>query len=174
MRRTRSDQGGRWPWGIWLALVGVSAGTVGSFAVVGWAFTSAAGLYDGSGGGAPLEWESETIVIEAEEAPPGGPSDGESPGAAGDSRAEPGPEPSAAEPQVAPAPGRTETEPELRPESDPESDSVTDAEPPQLIPIESGHGRDCESSAPGHSPGGEESLPDWAQDNLPELIPDFE
>ena len=63
MRGKRNDQGGRWPLGIWFALVGMSAGTVASFSLIGWTFTR--GLYVG-GGAEPLEYESETVILEAE------------------------------------------------------------------------------------------------------------
>ncbi len=71
MRRRGSDQVGRWPWGVWLALVGVSAGTVASFAGVGWAFLHAAGITEDTGEAAPIAWDQDEVVIEAEEDPDG-------------------------------------------------------------------------------------------------------
>nr|BFF23008.1 hypothetical protein GCM10025732_09730 [Glycomyces mayteni] len=88
--------------GIWFALVGISAGTVASFAMVGWTFTR--GLYTGADGVEPVEIESGTVIIEGDE-PPATP--GEIEGIAGaepvpGGLAEPGEgvEPVAAEPQA--------------------------------------------------------------------------
>lgn len=63
--RGGSDRAGRWPWGVWFALVGVSAGTVASFASVGWAFLWAADLGDETDGVEPVRWDRESVVIEA-------------------------------------------------------------------------------------------------------------
>ncbi|WP_112136900.1 hypothetical protein [Glycomyces dulcitolivorans] len=132
MRGRGSDQGGRWPVGIWFALVGVSAGTVASFAMIGWTFTR--GLYTGGDGAEPVEIESGTVVIEGEE-PPADPGGIE--GIAGgdpvpDGLAEPGAgiDPEPAEPQAGPLP-----EPEDAP-GPPVEESEEEREPPQLVPVD--------------------------------------
>ncbi|HEU5128638.1 MAG TPA: hypothetical protein VFU12_11670 [Glycomyces sp.] len=129
MRRRGSDQVGRWPWGVWLALVGVSAGTVASFAGVGWAFLHAAGIAEDAGEAAPLAWDQDEVVIEAEE-PPDGDRGSESGSAA--EGTEPStkvlwePEPEAATPEEPTAPSGPVLEP--TPE--------TAEEAPQLVPVE--------------------------------------
>jgi hypothetical protein len=138
-----SDQGGRWPVGIWFALVGVSAGTVASFALIGWAFTR--GLYTGEDASVPVEIEPETVVIKGEEPPA-------TPGIEGiagadpvpDGLAEPGAgiDPEPAEPQAEPISGGgadSEPGPALREVADSEDADEEDAEepePPRLVPIE--------------------------------------
>lgn len=131
-----SDQGGRWPVGIWFALVGISAGTVASFAMVGWTFTR--GLYTGADGTEPMEIESGTVIIEGEE-PPATP--GEIAGLAGaepvpGGLAEPGEgvEPVAAEPQAELVPQRDRGEPDDAP-GPPVEEGGEESEPPQLVPI---------------------------------------
>ncbi|GAA1695778.1 hypothetical protein GCM10009830_49610 [Glycomyces endophyticus] len=139
MRGRGSDQGGRWPVGIWFALVGVSAGTVASFAMLGWTF--ARGLYTGADGDEPYEIESGTVVIEGEEpaVDPGGldgaPGDPAPGGLAGPGA---GVDPEAAKPQVEPLP-EPEPEPAAEPgppvEEAPE-ESAEATEPPRLVPVE--------------------------------------
>lgn len=131
-----SDQGGRWPVGIWFALVGISAGTVASFAMVGWTFTR--GLYTGADGTEPMEIESGTVIIEGEESPA---TPGEIAGLAG---AEPSPgglaepgegvEPVAAEPQAELVPQRDRGEPDDAP-GPPVEEGGEESEPPRLVPI---------------------------------------
>lgn len=164
MSGTGNDQGGHWPVGIWFALVGVSAGTVASFALIGWTF--ARGL-DGGDGAEPLEYDAETVVIEAEETPDpegiAGGDDGQ------EGLVEPGAEPriaaSAAEPQAGPI---AESGDDAGPAADaPRGD---EPEPPQLVPIEEdedgdGCGREEEADDDGDSDH------DWADPGLPELDP---
>lgn len=167
-----SDQGGRspvgrWPVGMWFALVGVSAGTVASFALVGWTFTR--GLYTGPGTAEPFEFESGTVVIEAEEVPDAAGGVGE--GAAGGDEAglgglvEPGGvaeiDPSAAEPQAERVPEADQEHSGEEPEGKPDEErGEADEDPPELLPVEDedrGCGRDEEA---------DESSPvlDWDQD----------
>lgn len=148
MRGRGSDLGGRWPVGLWLALVGMSAGTVASFGMVGWTF--AMGLYGEEEAGPPLAFDSESVVIEAEE-PPGddGPEgDGSDGGSSGtgvdlgdlelpvDPGGETANEPEPVEPQVSLVP--VETEDARVEERAPveESAPIEEAEPPKLVPVE--------------------------------------
>lgn len=134
MRGNGSDQGGRWSVGLWLALVGVSAGTVASFSLIGWTFTR--DLYDGGRGTEPLEFHSETVIIEAEETPEGV--------AGGDGELEGLVEPDS-EPNVAASPAEPRAElvqDGAEDASEPPADEPTDArpeseetEPPQLVPV---------------------------------------
>jgi hypothetical protein len=138
VRGRGSDQGGRWPVGLWFALVGMSAGSVTSFALIGWTFTRS--LYGGGDAAEPLAFESGTVVIEAEEpveeagldepAPPGGNSE---------------PDPAPAEPQAEPVaddgPGRSSGEPEAaaEPEEPEEPDAPVEhgeVVDPELVPVE--------------------------------------
>ncbi|GAB3996237.1 hypothetical protein GCM10029992_15720 [Glycomyces albus] len=113
--------------GVWFALVGVSAGTVASFALVGWAFVSASEP-DGATGvaGAP-DWAEETVVLEATPEP----------------ASVPRPDASADRPRVAgPA---TEQDPGPVPEASPEPEAESEAgrpeessgseEEPRLVPL---------------------------------------
>lgn len=161
MSGTGNEQGGHWPVGIWFAMVGVSAGTVASFALIGWTF--ARGLDDGDGA-EPLEYGSETVVIEAEETPDpegiAGGDDGQ------EGLVEPGAEPriaaSAAEPQAGPI---AESGDGARPAADePRGDEPAPggSEPPQLVPIEEGDG--CGREEEADDADGEH---DWAE--LPDL-----
>ncbi|MEU6247057.1 hypothetical protein [Glycomyces sp. NPDC047010] len=152
-----SDQGGRWPVGIWFALVGISAGTVASFAMVGWTFTR--GLYTGDDGAEPVEIESGTVVIEGDE-PPATP--GEIEGIAGaepvpGGLAEPGEgvEPVAAEPQ-AELVQQHEREPEEAPGAPVEEggeEGGEEAEPPRLVPVDEDP---CGPEESGETPGEDE------------------
>lgn len=156
-----NDQGGRWPVGIWFAMVGVSAGTVASFSLIGWTF--ARDLY-GGGGAEPLGYEPQTVVIEGEKTPdPVGVAGGDEP----IGPALPGPEPQIA---VSPAEPRAERlqdaeveaarpTPE-RPRDEPVPESST---PPQLVPI----GEDEDPCDPGEDAG----EPDWDPYDPPELVP---
>ncbi|MCH7229519.1 hypothetical protein L0U85_01380 [Glycomyces sp. L485] len=119
MRHEGSDQVGRWPWGVWLALVGVSAGTVASFAAVGWVFLSA-DLYRGTDAAGPPKRAEDQVVIEAEETPVPEPGPG-------------GSEPttqalSAPVPEAAPVGNQAEPIPERAGE--------VPAEDPRLVPVE--------------------------------------
>ncbi len=138
MRRKGSDQVGRWPWGVWLALVGVSAGTVASFAAVGWAFMHAAGLVEESGAAHPLAWDRDGVVIEAERTTEGGQEAEDAEPTAGALSA---PEPEAAtvtaeeerQPSAEPRPERpAEASPQLMPTEPPPSK----AEEPALVPLD--------------------------------------
>ena len=136
MRYEGSDQVGRWPWGVWLALVGVSAGTVASFAAVGWAFLSAAGAYDaGTDSAAPPGWVQDDVVIEAEPTPePGAVATGPEPTTEASSVPEPEVEPAepeTREPVLAPVPERAPAEPD-----EPEDPTESESDPPKLVPIE--------------------------------------
>ncbi|GAB3226461.1 hypothetical protein GCM10027447_16660 [Glycomyces halotolerans] len=73
MGREGSDREVKWPPGAWLALVGVSAGTVASFAGIGWAFMHSAGFYDDPEAGDPAAWPQESVVIEGGPGDPPGP-----------------------------------------------------------------------------------------------------
>jgi hypothetical protein len=158
VRGRGSDQGGRWPVGIWFAMVGVSAGTVASFSLIGWTF--ARDLYGGGDGTEPLHYEPQTVVIEADETPePVGVAGGDD-GPAGP--AEPGPEPqiavSPAEPQAERIVEADDTEDRrYEPEADPLPE---ESAPPQLVPVEEDEG-DCGREESGHEPGWE---PDWNGD----------
>ncbi|MEU5872307.1 hypothetical protein AB0A73_12215 [Glycomyces sp. NPDC047369] len=149
-----SDQGGRWPVGIWFALVGISAGTVASFAMVGWTFTR--GLYTGADGAEPMEIESGTVIIEGEE-PPATP--GEIDGLAGaepvpGGLAEPGEgvEPAAAEPRAELVPQR-DREPEDAP-GPPVEEGGEASEPPRLVPVDEDP---CGPEESGETPGEDEN-----------------
>ncbi|RRR96020.1 hypothetical protein [Glycomyces terrestris] len=155
MRGRGSDLGGRWPVGIWFALVGVSAGTVASFAMLGWTFTR--GLYTGGEADEPVQIDSGTVIIEGEE-PPAEPGDVE--GLAGgdplpEGLAEPGAgvDPEPAEPQAEPLPEPAD-EPGPPVESDPVEEGGEQSEPPKLVPVE--EEPPCD---PGESTG--EPAPDW-------------
>lgn len=154
MRRKGSDQVGRWPWGVWFALVGVSAGTVASFAAVGWAFLYAVGPAAGEGDSDPLAWDRDRVVIEAEETA-GGPEDPSGSGGAEPSAGElSAPEPEAATAEETPTPG---PEPERPAESDPRLVPV-EPEPPteeglELVPSESASEDGPEESPDGGSSG---------------------
>jgi hypothetical protein len=157
VRGRRNDQGGRWPLGIWFALVGMSAGTVASFSLIGWTFTR--GL-DNGGGAQPLEYESETVILEAE--PTTGP-EGAAGGAVPEGLFEPGAVPEFA---ASPAEPRAERMPEADDgnapahaprEHEPES---AEPEPPQLVPVDEGDGGGEEAL----EPGGEPDDPDWDGD----------
>lgn len=148
MRGKGSDQGGRWSFGIWFALVGVSAGTVASFSLIGWTFTQ--GLYDGGNGTEPLEFESETVILEAETP--------EDEGLAGgdelEGLVEPGTEPQVAASPAEPRTGRVseavEELPEPPAETTPpeEHHEVDETGPPQLIPVDEGDGGCDEAEDP--------------------------
>ncbi|WP_205324384.1 hypothetical protein [Glycomyces sp. YM15] len=147
-----SDQGGRWPVGIWFAMVGVSAGTVASFSLIGWTF--ARNLYGGDDGTEPLHYEPQTVVIEAEKTPdPAGVAGGDEEPA---DPAGPGPEPQIA---VSPAEPQAERiveadaadEPRLEPEDEPVPEQSA---PPRLVPVDED---DC-----GREEGAE--APEWYDD----------
>jgi len=127
MRGRGSDQGGRWPVGIWFALVGMSAGTVASFALVGWTF--ARSLDGGVDSAPPMEFESGTVIIEAEE-PPEGAAGGDEAGLEG--RVDPG-----SGPVIDPSPPVPQTErlPEADPQEPSDSRGQAETEEPQLIPV---------------------------------------
>ncbi|MCC3764732.1 hypothetical protein K3N28_16870 [Glycomyces sp. TRM65418] len=163
MRCKGSDQGGRWPVGIWFALVGMSAGTVGSFSLIGWTF--AQGLYDGESGAEPLEFDPGTVVIEAEEPPVDEPEDE---GLAGgddglDGLTEPGREPDTAASPAEPRTGRVEETAEA-PEEVPEAPveesreerhEAEATEPPHLVPVdEDEDDGDCGHDEAEHGPDG--------------------
>lgn len=176
MRGKGNDQGGHWPVGIWFAMVGVSAGTVASFALIGWTF--ARGL-DGGDGAEPLDYDSETVVIEAEETPDsegiaGGDDDGQ------EGLVEPGAEPqiaaSAAEPQA----GRiAESGDDARHHADePRGDEPAPegSEPPQLVPVdEDEDDGDCDREEAALEPADEQAGNDghgdhgWADHEVREL-----
>lgn len=137
MRGRGNDQGGRWPVGIWFAMVGVSAGTVASFSLIGWTF--ARDLYGGGDGAEPLGYEPQTVVIEAEETPEpigvaGGDDDPAEP-------AEPGPEPQIA---VSPAEPRAERlqDDDIEAASVHDEPVLEESAPPQLVPVDEDDG-DC-------------------------------
>lgn len=160
MHGSGGEQGGRWPVGLWFALVGVSAGTVTSFALIGWTFTRS--LYGGDETAEPLEFESGTVVIEAEEEPVEEADGGE--GAGPDTPGEPGGtagvDPSPAEPRTEPMADagaeRADEAPE-EPEAPVEEGGTgrDDAEEdgPELVPIE--------EDDPWCPPDIEVDVPDW-------------
>ncbi|THV27032.1 hypothetical protein [Glycomyces paridis] len=137
MRGRRGDQGGRWPVGLWLALVGVSAGTVASFGLVGWTF--ATGLYEIEDAGEPVAIDSGTVVFEAQEPPPapaaGEDLDLEPPAGTG---TEPADEPSPIEPQVNEVP-ETQADPVE------ERAPIEETAPPKLVPVDE-HEPECDRS----------------------------
>lgn len=177
MRVEGSDQGGRWPVGLWFALVGMSAGTVASFAAVGWTFTS--GLYDDEPAVAlPPNVEPGTVVIEADESaatsgedPPGPvPTGPETEPIAGPGTVEPRSEPVREDPvlePVAPPPPAEREE-----ERGEEHAEVED--PPRLVPIEES-GPEC-GETPGEDlvpvPPAEDGVPD--EDEMPAPPPEDE
>ncbi|HEX2143477.1 MAG TPA: hypothetical protein VHG10_03115 [Glycomyces sp.] len=184
MRGTGSDQGGHWPVGLWLALVGMSAGTVASFSLIGWTFTR--GLYVDAPSREPLGYESETVILEAEETP-------EPAGGAGsdglEGLAEPGKGPeiaaSPAEPRAERVPESVEHDHEASAEEPREERAeIETTEPPQLVPVNEG-GCDGEAGAPEDDHGGHEWgggidwVHDWNQDwdadeHLDELLDQIE
>jgi hypothetical protein len=120
-------------------LVGVSAGTVASFSLIGWTFTR--GLYDGGNGTVPLEFHPETVIIEAEETPEGA--------AGGDDEleglVEPGTEPNVAASPAEPRAERVQDGDVDVPEAPVEVPTEERAEeraeesgPPQLVPVDEG------------------------------------
>ncbi|MDA1362779.1 hypothetical protein O1R50_24385 [Glycomyces luteolus] len=150
-----NDQEGRWPVGIWFAMVGVSAGTVASFSLIGWTF--ARDLYGGEDGTEPLHYEPQTVVIEAEETPgPEGIAGGDEGPAGGP--ADPGPEPqiavSPAEPQAERIAEAGGADPRLELEDEP---VLVQSKPPQLVPVEEDEG-DCGPEESAAEPGWEH---DW-------------
>ncbi|WP_199042340.1 hypothetical protein [Glycomyces salinus] len=127
--RRSFDRASRWPWGVWFALVGVSAGTVASFALVGWVFVSASGPGEATGAAGATGWAEETVVLEATP----------------EAWSVPRPEPSADRPQMTgpaaeldPGPAR-ESSPE--PDPEPEAEAVRPEESdgseddPRLVPL---------------------------------------
>lgn len=155
MRGRGSDQGERWPVGIWFAMVGVSAGTVASFSLIGWTF--ARDLYGGGEGTVPLDYEPQTVVIEADATPgPVGVPGGDGPAGP---LADPSP---GAEPQI----GVSAAEPRAErledaeigaaqpPEGPRDERAPEESAPPQLVPIGEDDG-DCgrdESAGAGWDP----------------------
>ncbi|GAB3647618.1 hypothetical protein [Glycomyces tarimensis] len=135
MRQKGSDQVGRWPWGVWFALVGVSTGTVASFAAVGWAFLSATGLHGGVDTAAPPDRGQGEIVIEAElTADPESSPEGTEPTTEAESVPVPQLERVRVEAETEAAP---EPEPEPRPHPvEPEPELATESEDPKLVPAE--------------------------------------
>ncbi|MEV3937807.1 hypothetical protein AB0K52_17725 [Glycomyces sp. NPDC049804] len=185
MRGKGSDQGGHWPVGIWFAMVGVSAGTVAAFSLIGWTF--AKDLYGGGDGIEPLDYEPQTVVIEAETPDPVGVAGGDG-GPLG-----PGPEPRIA---ISPA---AEPQAERIGEADdaggaprePDDGRVPESAPPQLVPVEEedgpcppeesgedetpgGTGDDESPAWPDHWSGDWEDLRDWDAIDLDELGLDIE
>lgn len=151
MRGRGSDQGGHWPVGIWFAMVGVSAGTVASFSLIGWTF--AKDLYGGGDGTEPLGYDPQTVVIEADETPVGVTGGDEGPlGPAGPEH----------EPQIAVSPAEPQAERIVEadeaddlPELDPREEAATETStPPQLVPVED-EDDDCgrEEAAPDGNTG---------------------
>jgi hypothetical protein len=161
VRGRGSDQGGRWPVGLWFALVGVSGGTVASFALLGWAFTR--GLYTGGSSAEPVEFQAGPVVIEAEE--PAADPDAE--GTGQDGLAEPG---SAAEVDPSPADPRAEPMPDTaveRPVEESAAPSAPEAPAeqgqagpgdPELVPVEEDEDQD------EHGCGEESEAPEWDYD----------
>lgn len=160
MRRRGSDQVGRWPWGVWLALVGVSAGTVASFAGVGWAFLHAAGITEDTGEAAPIAWDQDEVVIEAEEDPDGDRESESGPATEGTEPSttvlwEPEPEAATAAEETAPdepvlerTPEAAEAAPQLVPV---EPEAAEPEEERALVPIEP-PGRDADGKDEDPSP----------------------
>ncbi|SDE47158.1 hypothetical protein SAMN05216270_12334 [Glycomyces harbinensis] len=149
--------------GIWFALVGMSAGTVASFALVGWTFTR--GLYGGVETAQPYEFESGTVVIEEEPSAEANAGEGaEEPGPGG--IAEPGSasevDPSPADPQAEPRPDADQEHPDEEsgePEAPAEQDEVQD---PELVPVE--ESSECgneESQAPADPDDDPDHGHDW-------------
>lgn len=173
MSGTGNDQGGHWPVGLWFAMVGVSAGTVASFALIGWTFTR--GL-DGGAGPEPLEYDPETVIIEAEETPgPEGIAGGDD---GQEGLLEPGAEPQIAAGPAEPQAGRiSEGDGDAGPlAGEPRGDEPAPegSEPPQLVPIEEDDnvcGREEEAYDPGGEQGGNDGRGDhdWADHELQEL-----
>ncbi|MFC3492807.1 hypothetical protein [Glycomyces rhizosphaerae] len=173
MSDTGNDQGGHWPVGIWFAMVGVSAGTVASYALIGWTF--ARGL-DAGDGAEPLEYGSETVIIEAEESPdPEGVAGGDD---GQEGLVEPGAEPrvaaSAAEPQAGLIAESGDDASRLADEPSGDEPAPEGSKPPQLVPIEEdgdgcGGGEDADDADgdQGWDDGGSDH--DWADPELPEL-----
>lgn len=134
MRRKGSDQVGRWPWGVWLALVGVSAGTVASFAAVGWAFMHTVGLVEESGDARPFAWDRDGVVIEAEKTTE---DDREAEDAEPTSEAPSAPEPEAATATVEERPSAEPERPaEAPPLLMPTEPPPSEAEAPALVPLD--------------------------------------
>ncbi|MFG3338496.1 hypothetical protein [Glycomyces sp. NPDC048151] len=164
MRGRGSDQGGRWPVGIWFAMVGVSAGTVASFSLIGWTF--AKDLYGGGDGAEPLDYDPQTVVIEADETPdPAGVAGGDDSPVGPSGPSGPGPEPriavSAAEPQAERIVEADDAEAPPHEPSDERADEPVPEQstPPQLVPVDGSDG-DCgreEADDP-------ELVPDWDDD----------
>ena len=126
MGRSSSDRAGRWPWGVWFALVGVSAGTVASFALVGWTFVSLAGQGADEAAEAPV-WAGESVVLEAAPEPGSAPA----PGPSDD-------HPLVSEPEAGLIPGpEPEPEPEPTPQTEdgPPVESGTTGQDPRLVPL---------------------------------------
>ncbi|MCD0443515.1 hypothetical protein LO763_07725 [Glycomyces sp. A-F 0318] len=173
MHGTGGDQGGHWPAGVWFALVGVSAGTVTSFALIGWTFTRS--LYGGVEAAEPLEFESGTVVIEAEEDP--AEESGEDPGAEG--TGEPG---GPAEVDSSPA------EPQAEPRGDAEPEPAEEAPEEPAAPVEQGEAEDgggdpelvpVEEDGSWCPPDAEAGVPDWDYEWRPDgedprLRPEFD
>jgi hypothetical protein len=147
VRDRGSDQGGHWPVGIWFAMVGVSAGTVASFSLIGWTFAKE--LYGAGDGAEPLDYDPQTVVIEAEETPDpvsvaGGGEDPIGPGG-------PGPDPQIAVSPAEPQAERIAADEVDPPENDPrEEEAPETSAPPHLVPVDEDDG--C---------GREEAAPDW-------------
>lgn len=173
MRGKGSDQGGHWPVGIWFAMVGVSAGTVAAFSLIGWTFAKA--LYGGGDGTEPLDYEPQTVVIEAETPDPAGAA-GENAGPAG-----PGPEPRIAiSPAAEPRAERiAEADDADSPRHQPDDGGALEAiTPPQLVPVEE-EDDPCGPEESGEQTQGggteEPQRPDWDDDSfLDELDVDIE
>ncbi|MDN3243780.1 hypothetical protein [Glycomyces tritici] len=154
MRGSSSDQGGRWPVGIWFAMVGVSAGTVASFSLIGWTF--ARDLYGGGEGTVPLDYEPQTVVIEADATPdPAGVAGGDGP--AGPA-ADPGGPGSAPQIGVSAAEPRAERLEDAEigaaqpPEEPSDEHALEESTPPQLVPIGEDDG-DCGPEEAADEPG---------------------
>jgi hypothetical protein len=164
VRGKGSDQGGRWSVGIWFALVGVSAGTVASFSLIGWTFTQ--GLYDGGNGTEPLEFESETVILEAE-TPEG---EGIAGGDELEGLIEPGTEPEMAASPAEPRTGRVseavEDVPDTPAPTTPpeEQHEVEETGPPQLIPVDEGDDGCDEGDGAEDPDGGLGEDREWLED----------
>lgn len=136
MGRRSFDRASRWPWGVWFALVGVSAGTVASFALVGWVFVSASGQGGASGAAGAPGWADEAVVLEA------------TPGATPEAASVPRPDPSVDRPRVNGPEAERETDPVLEASSEPEpgpepeteagrlEESGESGEDPRLVPLQ--------------------------------------